>query len=53
VTSPLEKLSGPGKSLKAEPPDTKEFEGLKRSGHDADLEPSTTFMTALRTCPDF
>jgi len=33
VTSPLEKLSGPGKSLKAEPPDIKEFEGLKRSGH--------------------
>lgn len=33
MTSPLEKLSGPGKSLKAEPPDIKEFEGLKRSGH--------------------
>jgi len=39
MTSPLENLSGPGKSLKAEPPDAKEFEGLKRSGrarlHDA------------------
>jgi hypothetical protein len=33
MTSPLENLSGPGKPLKAEPPDFKEFEGLKRSGH--------------------
>jgi hypothetical protein len=33
MTSPLENLSGPGKSLKTEPPDTREFEGLKRSGH--------------------
>ena len=32
MTSPFESLSGPGKSLKAEPPDAKEFEGLKRSG---------------------
>lgn len=32
MTSPLESLSGPGKSLRKEPPDTKEFEGLKRSG---------------------
>jgi hypothetical protein len=31
VTSPLEKLSGPGKVLKVEPPDTQEFAGLKRS----------------------
>jgi hypothetical protein len=32
MTSPLEKLSGPGKSLHKEPPDAKEFAGLKRSG---------------------
>jgi hypothetical protein len=32
VTSPLDNLCGPGKSLRAEPPDKKEFEGLKRSG---------------------
>lgn len=32
MTSPLEKLSGPGKSLQKEPPDVKEFAGLKRSG---------------------
>jgi hypothetical protein len=32
MTSPLERLAGPGKSLAAEPPDAKEFAGLKRSG---------------------
>lgn len=32
MTSPLENLSGPGKSLQQEPPDAKEFAGLKRSG---------------------
>lgn len=32
MTSPLESLCGPGKSLRQEPPDTKEFDGLKRSG---------------------
>ena len=32
VTSPLENLCGPGKPLRAEPPDAKEFTGLKRSG---------------------
>jgi hypothetical protein len=32
MTSPLERLAGPGKSLAKEPPDAKEFEGLKRSG---------------------
>ena len=31
MTSPLERLSGPGKALVAEPPDRKEFAGLKRS----------------------
>ncbi len=30
--SPLENLCGPGKSLRQEPPDAKEFAGLKRSG---------------------
>lgn len=32
MTSPLERLTGAGKPLAAEPPDAKEFEGLKRSG---------------------
>jgi hypothetical protein len=32
VPSPLENLSGPGKALREEPPDAKEFAGLKRSG---------------------
>ena len=33
MTSPFENLCGPGKALKAEPPDSKEFEGLKRTAH--------------------
>ncbi|HBP28211.1 hypothetical protein [Advenella sp. FME57] len=33
MLSPFNKLTGPGKVLKAEPPDRREFEGLKRSGH--------------------
>ena len=32
MTSPLERLAGPGKSLAAEPSDAKEFAGLKKSG---------------------
>ena len=32
MTSALERLAGPGKPLSAEPPDAKEFEGLKRAG---------------------
>lgn len=32
MTSPFENLSGPGKPVKAESPDAKEFAGLKRSG---------------------
>jgi hypothetical protein len=32
VTSPLENLCGPGKSLRQEAPDAKEFAGLKQSG---------------------
>jgi len=31
MTSPLERLAGPGKALVAEPPDRKEFAGLRRS----------------------
>ena len=32
MTSPFESLAGPGKALRAEPPDAKEFAGLLRSG---------------------
>ena len=32
MTSALENLCGPGKALRAEPPDTKEVSGLIRSG---------------------
>jgi len=32
MTSPFDNLSGPGKALRAEPPDAKEFAGLLRSG---------------------
>ena len=32
MTSPFEGLCGPGRPLKAEPPDAREFAGLKRSG---------------------
>ena len=32
MVSPLEKLAGAGKSLAAEPPDAREFAGLKRAG---------------------
>lgn len=39
MTLAFKNLSGPGKPLRVEPPDKKEFEGLKRSGqarlHDA------------------
>ena len=31
MASPLENLTGPGKPLHKEPPDAKEFSGLKRS----------------------
>lgn len=33
MTSLFENLTGPGKPLKAEPPDAREFAGLKHSGH--------------------
>ena len=32
MTSPLERLAGPGQPLTAEPPGAKELAGLKRSG---------------------
>jgi hypothetical protein len=32
MSSPLDNLAGPGKALAAEPPDAKEFAGLKRAG---------------------
>ena len=32
MTSPFEHLTGPGKPLRAEPPDAKEFAGLQRMG---------------------
>jgi len=32
MTSPFENLTGPGKPLRAEPPDAKEFAGLQRMG---------------------
>jgi hypothetical protein len=32
MTSPFDNLTGPGKALRAEPPDAKEFAGLLRSG---------------------
>jgi hypothetical protein len=32
MPSPLEKLVGPGKGLAVEPPDAREFAGLKRAG---------------------
>ena len=32
MTSPLERLAGPGKMLAVEPPDANEFAGLKRTG---------------------
>jgi len=42
MTSNLDNLAGPGKPLAAEPPDQREFEGLKRSGlarlNDVDIE---------------
>ncbi len=32
MTSPFENLTGPGKALRAEPPDAPEFSGLQRMG---------------------
>ena len=46
MASPLESLSGPGKSLQKEPPDTKEFDGLKASGR-ARLADATNAANSL------
>lgn len=46
MASPLENLSGPGKSLQKEPPDAKEFAGLKRSGQ-ARLSDATNTANSL------
>ncbi len=48
MTSPFENLSGPGKPLKAEPPDLKEFAGLKRSGN-ARLQDAINASLALES----
>lgn len=48
MTSAFEALCGPGKSLKAEPPDAKEFAGLLRSGK-ARLQDATSTLLALES----
>jgi hypothetical protein len=48
MNSPFESLCGPGKPLKAEPPDAKEFAGLKRSGH-ARLNDARNAVLALES----
>jgi len=40
MISALENLCGPNKPLRQEPPDAKEFEGLKRSGHTRLADPA-------------
>ncbi|MGB7543644.1 MAG: hypothetical protein WBM28_16715 [Burkholderiales bacterium] len=46
MTSALENLCGPGKSLRAEPPDAKEFAGLKRSGRKRLAAPAAAARSA-------
>ncbi|SEL84721.1 hypothetical protein SAMN05428989_2672 [Pseudoxanthomonas sp. GM95] len=48
MNSPLENLSGPGKALAPEPPDSRELEGLKRSGL-ARLEDAKNASLALES----
>ena len=48
MTSAFEKLCGPGKPLKAEPPDAKEFAGLLHSGK-ARLKDSSSNGLALQS----
>lgn len=48
MTSPFENLTGPGKPLRAEPPDAKEFAGLQQSGL-ARLEDAPTGSLALES----
>ena len=47
MPSPFENLSGPGKPLKAEPADAKEFAGLKRAGM-ARLQDASNTALALK-----
>jgi hypothetical protein len=48
VPSPLENLTGPGKPLRAEPPDAAEFTGLLRSGRTR-LKDASTKSLALES----
>jgi hypothetical protein len=48
MTSPFENLTGPGKPLRAEPPDAKEFAGLQQSGL-ARLKDAQTDSLALES----
>lgn len=48
MTSAFEALCGPGKPLKAEPPDAKEFAGLLRSGR-ARLKDAMSSLLALES----
>jgi hypothetical protein len=48
VPSPLENLTGPGKPLRAEPPDAAEFGGLLRSGR-THLKAASTKSLALES----
>ncbi len=45
MTSAFENLCGPGKPLKAEPPDANEFAGLKRSGLTRLKDAATTSLS--------
>jgi hypothetical protein len=48
VPSPLENVAGPGKPLRAEPPDATEFAGLLRSGRTC-LKDASTKSLALES----
>lgn len=48
MPSPLENLAGPGKALRAEPPDAAEFAGLLRSGR-ARLKDATNKALSLES----
>jgi hypothetical protein len=48
MTSALENLSGPGKALRAEPPDEAEYAGLVRSGN-ARLKDASNLNLALES----
>ena len=52
MPSPFENLSGPGKPLKAEPADAKEFAGLKRAGLARLLDASNTGLAVGQPEPN-